>query len=166
MSKRVFSLLLAASVGSVAALEADRAQPVDVSADRSETSQKAGTTMLSGNVKISQGSMSIAADRAEVFQPEGATVTRVVLTGTPAVLEQSLDGDGGRMKAQARTIDYVLANNLVTLREQVKVEQARGTMTGELIEYDVKSGQLRGGGGGSAGRIQMRIVPDAPKAKN
>lgn len=121
--------------------------------------------MLSGNVRISQGSMVINADKAEVFQPAGATISRVVLTGNPATMAQTLDGDGGTMKAQARTIDYALQQNLVTLRQQVKVEQTRGTMTGELVEYDIKSGQLKGGGGGTAGRIQMRIEPEAPEKK-
>lgn len=162
MSKRALLLLLAVST-SAHALEADRTQPVDVAADRSESSQKAGTTVLSGNVKITQGSMVITADKAEVFQPEGAKITRVLLTGNPATLEQQLDGDGGRMKAAARTVDYALSSNIVTLREQVRVEQTRGTMTGELIEYDIKTGQLKGGGGGTAGRIQMRIEPETKK---
>jgi len=163
MSKPVFSLLLALS-SSAMALEADRSKPVDVSADRSETSQKAGTTVLTGNVRISQGTMLIIADKAEVFQPEGANISRVLLTGSPATLEQDLDANGGRMKAAARTIDYALQSSKVTLRQQVRVEQTRGTLTGELIEYDIKTGQLKGGGGGDAGRIQMRIQPE-PKTE-
>jgi lipopolysaccharide export system protein LptA len=140
------------------ALKSDRKQPVEVSADRSQSSLDGATTTLSGSVEIRQGSLIAQADRAEVTQADGG-VSRVVLTGTPARLAQQLDGpDGGTMRAQAREIDYQLAADRVTLRGGVRLERPQGTLESEQVIYRVDSGQLDAGGDGG-GRVRFRIEP-------
>ena len=41
--------------------------------------------------------------------------------------------------------------------ETAVIEQPRGTLRGESIKYDLKTGRLDGGGDGK--RVQMRILP-------
>ena len=48
------------------ALNSDREQPIEISADAGMVNEAAGISTYSGNVAIDQGSMHIAADEVEV----------------------------------------------------------------------------------------------------
>ena len=134
----------------------DRSQPMDVEADRTD----AGTgddsdAILTGNVKITQGTLEVESDRATI-QRKAGDISQVVLTGAPATLKQVND-NGEPMHARARQIVYTLSSDVVVLTGGVVVEQPRGTLRGETIKYDLKTGRLDGGGDGS--RVKMRILP-------
>ena len=134
----------------------DRNAPMDISADKTDAvlSDDSDST-LTGNVLITQGSMEITADRA-VIHRRGGEITEVELTGAPATLKQVAD-NGEPMNARATRIVYTLNADQVVLTGGVVIEQTRGTLRGEIIKYDLKTGRLDGGGDGS--RVQMRILP-------
>jgi lipopolysaccharide export system protein LptA len=67
------------------------------------------------------------------------------------------------MKASAKQIVYMLNAEQIDLLGNVVIDQPRGSMRGESIRYDIKSGRLTGGGDGS--RIQMRLEPKAQVKK-
>ncbi len=138
------------------ALKNDRKQPLDVAADRSESSVDGSTTTLTGNVEIQQGSLQASAARADVTQTNGV-VSRVVLTGNPARLSQRLDGGQGQMNGLASRIDYELTVDRITLQGGVRLERPQGIMESEKIIYRVDSGQLDAGGDGN--RVTFRIEP-------
>lgn len=140
------------------ALKADRLQPMDIQADSLETRIDEGRATLTGNVRITQGSMTVGAARAVVSQDDRQQVTRAVLEGAPATLGQDLD-DGGRLDARARVIDYDVARGVVLLNGAVEIDQPRGSLRGERITYDLNTGQLTGGGEGVPGRVSLRINP-------
>jgi lipopolysaccharide export system protein LptA len=158
-ARSALGLVLLLQCAHLAALRSDRNQAVDVEADRSEASMTAGRTTLSGNVRISQGSLDIRAERAEIVQAEGE-VKQVTLTGAPARLQQELDDGGGLMQAEAQFIDYKMGDELVRLRGGVKITQPRGEMSSETIQYNIKTGQLIGGSeAGTPGRVKLRLAP-------
>jgi len=140
------------------ALKADRSKPMDIQADSLETRIDEGRATLTGNVRISQGSMNVRAARAVISQDDRQQVTRAVLEGAPATLAQDLD-DGGRLDARARVIDYDVARGIVVLTGAVEIDQPRGSLRGERITYDLNTGQLIGGGEGVPGRVSLRINP-------
>jgi lipopolysaccharide export system protein LptA len=152
------ALALALASGPSLALKADRSKPMDIQADSLETRIDEGRATLSGNVRITQGSMAVAAARAVVSQNDRQQVTRAVLEGAPATLAQDLD-DGGRLDARARVIDYDVAAGVVVLTGAVEIDQPRGSLRGERITYDLNTGQLTGGGDGVPGRVSLRINP-------
>ena len=134
----------------------DRTQPMDVEADRTDASLgDDGEAILSGNVLITQGTLQVGADRATIHRSAGE-ISQVVLTGAPATLKQVND-NGETMNAHAAQITYTLSNDLIVLSGAVVIEQPRGTLRGETIKYDLKTGRLDGGGDGS--RVKMRIMP-------
>ena len=134
----------------------DRNAPMDVEADRTDaTISDSGDAILTGNVKITQGTLDVQADRA-VIHRAGGDISEVTLTGNPATLNQVND-NGEAMNARAAQIVYTLSSDLVVLTGGVVVEQPRGTLRGETIKYDLKTGHLDGGGDGK--RVQMRIMP-------
>ena len=99
--------------------------------------------------------MKIEADRAVIHRRAGE-ITQIELIGTPATLKQVAD-NGEPMNARATRIVYTLNEDQVVLTGAVAIEQTRGTLRGETIKYDLKTGRLDGGGDGN--RVQMRILP-------
>lgn len=162
LSIRTTSLLLALLAASSAhAAKTDREQPMQISADRSTTSEKTGITVLSGNVAIDQGSLMIRADRGEVEQKDG-DVQRVVFDGAPVHLEQDIDKQG-RLKADAKRIEYRLTDETVVMTGSVRIERPRGVLTGERVVYHLDSGEMEAGESG--GRVNMTIAPKPKTAK-
>jgi lipopolysaccharide export system protein LptA len=134
----------------------DRNQPMDVEADRTDAELgDDGQAVLTGNVLITQGTLQVGAERATI-QRNAGEISTVVLTGSPATLKQVND-NGETMNAHASQITYTLSSDLIVLSGAVVIEQPRGTLRGETIKYDLKTGRLDGGGDGS--RVKMRIMP-------
>lgn len=144
------------------ARSSDRNKPMDIDAGQQTGSLDESTpTVLSGGVKITQGTLDVAAARA-VITSRGGAISRVVLTGGPARLKQQLD-DGTPMNAAASTIDYNLATEVVTFTGNVSIQQPRGTLSGERVVYNMRTGEVSSGGA-DAGRVKMRIMPKNSQA--
>jgi len=135
---------------------ADRNQPMDVQADNTDAVMEDNSdSTLNGNVVITQGTLEIKSDRAIIHRRDG-DIDKVTLTGSPVVMKQ-INDSGEPMNAQASTIVYTLSSDLILLSGNVIIEQPRGSMRGENVKYDLKTGRLNGGGDG--GRVSMRIMP-------
>lgn len=153
----------------VLALESDRNQPLDINSDDFVTApDEEGNriTLLSGDVRMVQGSLKARAAKARVEQASSAgddgRVKRVVLTGSPAHLEQLLDNNGGLATARAAQIDYQLDSGIVELRGDVLVVQhGRGEFRGEQMTYDTRSGQIRSQAEPGSGRVHLRMAPSS-----
>jgi lipopolysaccharide export system protein LptA len=152
--------MLAANVAF--AKTADRNQPMDIDAGRSEGGlDDSAPTVLSGGVKINQGSLDIDSSTATISTRNGDP-SRAVLSGSPVVLKQQMD-DGTPMTARASKVDYDLNTEIVVFTGNVKIEQPRGNMSGERIVYNMKTGRVESGGAGN-GRVKMRINPKSAGA--
>lgn len=154
-------LLLAFAAAPASAKSTDRQQPMDVQADRSDALLgDAGVSTLDGNVVITQGTMKVSADHAEIHQAAGEP-SQVVLTGNPARLHQIAD-NGEATDATAARIVYTLKDEMMVLTGNVEIVQPRGNLRGETVRYDINTGRLNGGGDGN--RVQMRILPKSASA--
>lgn len=157
------SSLLAASLALAAppaeALR-DRDQPIQIEAQRTEGNlRESGVTVLSGEVRIRQGSLFIQADRAEIHR-DGAQVGQVRLEGAPVRLEQALPDRPGKLVAEALTIDYDPERRRMILEGGVRIVEPRGELTGNRVEYDTETGRVRADGGRD-GPVRIRIDPPA-----
>lgn len=151
--------MVAASVAptTVLARSSDRSKPMDIDAGASDYSlDDSRPTVLSGGVIITQGTLDIRSNRADITQRNGEAV-RAVLTGSPVKLTQQLD-DGTNMSAVASKVDYDLRSEVVVFTGNVSIQQPRGTLSGGRVVYNMKTGQVTSGGQG-AGRVKMRIQP-------
>lgn len=148
--------LLLALPGFALAKSSDRNQPMDVEADRTDAllTDDSDST-LSGNVRITQGTLDIRSDTA-VIQRRAGDISRVTLNGAPAQMRQVAD-NGEPMTANARQIVYTLSDDVIVLTGGVVIEKPRGNLRGETIKYDLRTGRLDGGGDGR--RVSMRILP-------
>lgn len=151
-------LLLLALPGIASARSSDRNQPMDVEADRTDALLADDSeSTLSGNVRITQGSLAIESDTA-IIERRAGDISKVTLVGAPARMRQVAD-NGEPMTAQARQIVYTLGNDVILLTGGVVIEKPRGNLRGETIKYDLGTGRLDGGGDGR--RVSMRILPKA-----
>lgn len=150
--------LLALSSPSMA-LESDRQEPLEVSANSTDGTLGDGATTLRGNVDIRQGTLHIKADEAQVNKADGR-VTSVIFRGAPASLEQEIE-EQGRVKATANTIDYQVASGLVTLTSSADVQHPQYQISGELLTYDLNTQHFQGSSDENGnGRIQILFDPE------
>jgi lipopolysaccharide export system protein LptA len=150
-------LLIVASLFAAPALakSSDRNQVMDVDAGYSDCMiNESGTCVLSGGVTIVQGTLNIQATRADVRRVNGDPRS-IKLTGSPVRMTQELDS-GGRMNATASQIDYDLAQDTIVFTGNATVQQpGQGSMSGQRIVYNSRTGQVQGGGEGSRVRLQF-----------
>lgn len=179
LSAACFALVLAQCVF---ALSTDRAQPMNLDANYQKSTQsrtgKANDpdiTKLDGNVVMTQGSMQAHADHATIYRnPSGVTdangnagsLTRVVLTGKPAHLQQLHDGDCGLMTADADTIDYDNLTGIALLTGNVTVIQhGKGEFRGQRMRYDTNTGEMESGDASPSSRVHMVMQPKSQQAR-
>src|SRR5512133_2961978 len=107
---RAFALAVPAA--SVQARGNDRQQPMDAESQRNTcTLGDAGQCVLTGDVRIKQGTLDIIASKATIFRA-GGDISRALLSGSPVVLKQQMD-DGTPMTARASNVDYNLSTDVV-----------------------------------------------------
>ena len=150
--------LLALSL-SATALESDRQQPLEINANATDGTLGDGITTMSGNVEIHQGTLHITADEAEIKKTDGR-VQSVTFRGRPAFLEQEIE-EQGLVKATAATINYQVANGLVTLTGDANVQHPQYQISGEVLTYDLKIQHFKGNGTENGnGRIHILLDPE------
>jgi lipopolysaccharide export system protein LptA len=157
----LLSLLLV--TGLALAKSADRNQPMYLDSDQqSGVMDGNSTTVLSGNVSLKQGTLDIAAQRAELTQRNGDP-SSAVFTGKPVKLKQQLD-DGSWMDAVADRVEYDMASETITFIGNYTVKSPRGSNSGQRMVYNTKSGNMESGGDGT--RVRTVIQPKSAQDKN
>ena len=167
MTRTTNSLALAALAiafaGLAVARESDRRQPMAIEAANSDCGLGSNATCtLTGNVTITQGTLHIVAAKA-VVQQSGGDPSRALLSGG-VTLKQQMD-DGTDLDAKSANVDYDLKNEVVVFTGNVVITQARGTLNGQRVVYNMKSGQVQSGGDGN-GRVKMTIQPKSAQGAN
>ena len=150
------ALALLAASGGAGARTSDRNQPMDIEAARSDCGLgENATCTFSGNATITQGTLRIVAEKAVVVQAAGKP-SRAQFSGG-VTLQQEMD-DGDKIDARSANVDYDMRNEVIVFTGNVTITQNRGSLSGERVVYNLKTGQLESGGNGG-GRVKMRILP-------
>lgn len=134
-----FALTLAPSAY---ALKSDASQPIEISADHWEHSGDAsgnnGTSIYTGNVIITQGSIRITADEATLTLA-GGKLTKAVIVGSPATFRQVPERGQEPVHGRALRINYNAPADTVELFDQARVHQAGKLITANYIRYDISA---------------------------
>jgi lipopolysaccharide export system protein LptA len=153
----LYSCLLCLSLP-LMALESDRQESLQVSANSTDGTLGDGITTLRGNVDIRQGTLRITADEAEVKKVDGR-VSSVTFRGQPAFLEQEIE-EQGLVQATANIIDYQVASGIVTLTGNADVKHPQYQISGELLTYDLNVQHFQGSSDENGnGRIHILLDP-------
>lgn len=160
--------LAAAVLGLLAAQPAlarksDRQQEMHVAAKNFDGFQKPNSvSTLTGNVVITQGTLKATGAQAKVYFDTESQISRVVITGSPAHLEQ-LDENNNLVLGDAATLDYDNLKGIALLQGHASITQkGRGEAHGDKLTYNTETSEMTGESGGD-GMVHMTFKPK-PKA--
>ena len=157
------TFLLAGCAGQVLAKSSDRNQEMVIDSGSTNGSfADNGSTVLQGNVVITQGTLDIRATRGEIFMKDGE-VSRAVFTGKQAQLKQVND-DGTPVTATADKLEYDVLNEIITLTGNYKVTSPKGSNSGQKLVYNLRTGNMESGGDGT--RVKTVIQPKSAAGKS
>jgi len=140
----------------------DRNQPMNLEAATQDCNlmDDNGKCRFSGNVVITQGTLEVHADTADVFRKNGE-IDRVVLTGKQATMKQVMD-DGAPMNAKADNIEYRVNEDTIVLTGNYSVDSPKGSNAGQRMVYNTKTGNMQSGGDGTRVRTVLQPKSAAP----
>lgn len=168
----VASMLLGAGGEMAWAEKADRNKPIVLEADKRGTvdAQKQ-TTVFTGNVVITQGTLQIRAERVEVQEGQEGYRNAVAFGSAqqPAFFKQKRDGVEETVEGTAERIDFDEKNDTLRLSGNPVVRRMRGAqmadeITGTLITWDNRTEFFTVEGGAKTpanptGRVRMLLSP-------
>lgn len=154
--------LLALVPLAASAKKSDRQQVMNYWAVKTDAYNAPNTvTTLTGNVKITQGTMLVTGNTAKIYVDADQQVSRVVVIGTPGKPAhiQELDENNNLVTGDAATLDYDNVNNVaVLIGNAVVVQQCRGEFHGDRLTYNQNTDQITGDTGGN-GLVHGVILP-------
>lgn len=153
----IFGVILACS-GSVQALSSDSDEAIEVEADSLEIREEDNISVYTGNVKLTQGSMSITSDRLIIHFNADNELTLMEMSGSPARFRQ-IDNNDQEMRGQARQINYVETDDTLELIEDARFDRAGDTIEGNLIRINTETNSIQAGSSDSDQRVKMLIKP-------
>jgi lipopolysaccharide export system protein LptA len=173
------ALALSVLASGAHAASSDREQPMDITADHAKitqgTDKAPGVSYLTGNVRISRGTMKASGAQATIYQhPNSAKdaqgkdissqVARVILIGKQAHMEE-IGKSGGLVTSNADRIDYNADSSIAELTGNVTVVEAgRSEFHGTHMTYNTDTGEMESGDNTPANRVHMIIQPKAKPA--
>jgi lipopolysaccharide export system protein LptA len=162
--------LAAAVLGLLAAQPAlarksDRQQEMHVAAKNFDGFQKPNSvSTLTGNVVITQGTLKATGAQAKVYFDAESQISRVVITGSPAHLEQ-LDENNNLVLGDAATLDYDNLKGIAVLSGNASITQkGRGDAHGDKLTYNTETSEMTGESGGD-GMVHMTFKPKTQPAE-
>lgn len=163
-----------ALTGAARAERADRDKPTQIESDSMQYDDVKQTTVFTGNVTLTKGSIVIRADRLVLRQdPEG--YQHGSATGNPATFRQRRDLPDQVMTGSGQQLEYDGKTEIVRLRDKAQVkrldrERVTDEVHGNLIVYDSRTEFITVESGGAraatpenpGGRVRVVIQPRAP----
>ena len=156
-------LWLASAALPTLALEGDASAPIEISADRLELDDQAGTAIYSGDVDMQQGSMKLTGARVEIKRNAEGQVSRVTATGNRAYIEQKPSPQEPLAKGWGQTIIYHAAERRVELIDHAELHRADDVFNGAYVEYqlDRRVVEARSDAEGTQRqRVHMTLTPE------
>lgn len=159
----LLALLLSAALPAALAEKADSSKPIEVNADSAALDQKQGINVFEGNVVITQGTLTLRAEKTTATRDAGGR-QKLLATGNPVQFRQKLDGQNEYVDGRAARVDYDSANNTVVLTGKAVVTRGKDMVSGEVISYNTVTEvyQVKGQAAGSTapkGRVTIILQP-------
>jgi lipopolysaccharide export system protein LptA len=180
-SSSSFWLLIAAlcvCAGAAHAEKADRSKPMNVEADALRHDEQKQTSVFTGRVIVTKGSIVIRGARIEVRQDAQGNQYGLVSAepGKLAFYRQKREGVDEFIEGEAETIEYDGRADTVKFIKQAQMRRYRGAtlndeLTGQVILFDnttevfnVDGGLAQGSTGAPTGRVRAMLMPKPEEA--
>ena len=160
--KALLVVLLALCALSARAEQADRDKPVHVAGDQGVFNQKTLTRTITGNVVVTQGTMTLRAAKL-VSREDAAGNQSMTGSGSPVHFRQRLDS-GDWIDAEALRFEYDGASGTLKLFDKAWVRRNQDEVIGDVITYNTNTEIYEAAGNKSgSGRVNITFQP---KSKN
>lgn len=149
-----------ACVGSLHALPDDSEQPIQIQADQAR-SEPDGTSVLTGDVEINQGSLRVTAHRVTVATQD-KRLHRIVAEGQaddPVRFRQRIDPGEPIASGRAETIDYAVSEDQLELTGNASLSLGDREFAGDLIHWNIKDGRVDARAD-DARRVTVKWLPE------
>lgn len=141
------------------ALSSDRDKPIRIEADSAKLDESKGFSHYQGNVRLHQGSLNLRGDSMTVHT-DGRSVTKVVVTGSPARFRQRPDGKAADLNAEAEKMEYMQSEERIILTGKARVWQTGGSeFASDRINYDIRNNIANAGGDNQENRVSITLQP-------
>lgn len=116
--------------------QADRNKPISFSGDTGNADLQARGGTLAGNVIITQGTLSIRADRI-VFKQNADNSLSATAHGNPVAVRQKRDGVDEYYEGYAQRIEYDGAKELVELFDRALLKRGQDEIRSNYVSYNI-----------------------------
>lgn len=159
---RVLSFIIGLALAAPAVGErADRSKPINVEADQLSVDEAKQVSVFTGNVTLTQGTLTLRADKLVVKQSAGG-FNSAIAHGNPARFREKLDGQNEYIEGWAERIEYDGAATKVQLFNNARLKRGQDEVQGDYIAYDGKTEVFQASGGKEGdgrGRVRAIIQP-------
>jgi lipopolysaccharide export system protein LptA len=138
------------------ALKGDADQPINIRARSVEANEKTGVSVYSGNVVMTQGSLTIEADRLEVILRDRQT-DLVRATGKPVRMRARTDA-GENVRARAARAEYHGKARKIDFFGDVELRRDGDVFAGAVVHYSLDD-ETFAAEGGDGGQVSATIQP-------
>ena len=144
---------------------ADRGKPVGLEADRVSVDDKQKIQTFEGNVRLTQGTMSISTSKLVVRQDADGFQSGIASGGTEANeglarFKQKREGRNDFIEGEAERIEHDNRTEKTEFFGRARVKSGLDEVRGPYISYDGKTeNYLVSGAGGKGGRVTATIQP-------
>lgn len=149
--------------GAAVAAVGDKDAKTVVNSDRLDHNEKTGTTIFTGRVTLTKGTLILTGNRLELQQqPDGSVVA--LMDGGPAKFQQARATPGEFIRGNALQVRYESKIDVTTLIGEAIMRRENGgrlvdELVGDQLRYDNVTEQYRAVARPDAGRTQMTIMP-------
>ncbi|WP_128254984.1 lipopolysaccharide transport periplasmic protein LptA [Falsirhodobacter deserti] len=128
----------------------DTSAPVSVDADQLSVDQASGQATFTGNVRVSQGELRLAADTVQVeYGADEGEIRALQASGNVTLANESI-------AAEAQEASYTIASGLIEMTGDVLLTQGQSTIAGQRLVIDAAAGTGR-----MEGRVRTTFRPGA-----
>jgi lipopolysaccharide transport protein LptA len=140
------------------ALESDRKAKIIIQGPGCVLKGKINQTECKKGLTIEQGSMLIKSTYGLIFHADKG-IQNVLLKGDQVYMEQMME-DNTKMVIKANEVDYQKKDEKVYLNGNVSITSSIGLTTGEEIELDLQTQEIKAVGDENAQQFRMEIDQD------
>lgn len=133
--------------------------PLSIDADKAELDEQRGVSIYTGDVRLSQGNLTLTGQQLSIRRVDGEDNIRAVMRGEPAVLTQSAQPGQAGVSATAGSMTYETASRRLLLEAGAELRRGEDVLTAERIEYNVDAQRMQASGNG---KERVRITIPAP----
>lgn len=155
----IFCLLVCGWAQAALAERGDRSKPIHVEADRVTLDDAKQVGVFSGDVRMTQGTLSITGEQIVIFQGKHG-LERGNASGSPANFRQKQDGTAGYVEGSGDRIEYNALTGIMNIYGHAHVKRGEDDVRGDHITYNARDQSFRVSGAPTKPkRVTVTISP-------